>query len=231
MTGKNLKNMRRREFVHVCLLAGVPISSWSSIQVNKSLNKIRVFLIGDEVRTGYQDYVKKELALQADISWPDETKLNTRGILANLDSWLAEKTFDVIHINSGLHDIKIDQESGKNMIPIDEYAKNLGDIIKKTHQLQPNASIVWATTTPVTDERSDRQGLSLRCRNADVQAYNAEAVKTMGRLGVGLNDVYKLIMESGGPYLLENDGITFREAGNMHLSQWVSYSIKLFAGI
>ncbi|MCC5930399.1 MAG: SGNH/GDSL hydrolase family protein [Cyclobacteriaceae bacterium] len=223
--------MRRREFVKGFFFAGVSLPSLSSFYVLKKQRKIRAFLIGDEIRAGYQDFVKKELFAQADITWPEETIINTHDMSDKLDIWLGDTSFDVIHINSGLHDLKIDQISGQNVVPLTQYIKNLGAIIKKIHQLQPNASIVWATTTPVLDERSDREGQAFRYRNADVLSYNEAALMTMGRLGVGLNDVYKLIMESGGPYLLENDGITFREAGNMHLAQWVSYSIKLFAGI
>lgn len=223
--------MQRRKFVHRCLIAGIPLLSLSSFYASSPLRKIRVFLVGDEIRQGYQDYVKKELSNQAEVSWPDNSALNTRDILDKLDAWLAEKSFDVIHINSGLHDLKIDRESGQHMVDLSEYSQNLTTIVKKIHQLQPAASIVWANTTPVQDERSDREGLPFRYRNSDVQAYNAEAVKVLDRLGVGLNDLYKLVMESGGPYLLENDGFTFRVAGNMHLAQWVSYSIKLFAGI
>jgi len=91
----------------------------------------------------------------ASISQDDSVRDKDRAhVLINLDEWLGDTRWDVIHFNHGLHDLKyvdeqgrrIDLKKGRQQISIDEYRRNLdapARRLKKTH-----AKLIFATTTP-----------------------------------------------------------------------------------
>ncbi len=66
----------------------------------------RVLLIGDSISIGYTVPVRELLAGQANVHRPlTNCGPTTRG-LEQLDGWLGEEKWDVIHFNFGLHDLK-----------------------------------------------------------------------------------------------------------------------------
>ena len=83
----------------------------------------KVLIIGDSVAGGYFPYVEKQLAGKAKLFKPmvidekgDTTSCEgtTMGV-KQINEWIGDTDWDVIHFNFGLHDIKhIDPETGKN---------------------------------------------------------------------------------------------------------------------
>ncbi len=186
-------------------------------------------LLGDDIKIGYQDYVKKELHGIANIWTPEINCQGTEHILTHIESWLQDIDADLIHLNAGHFDLG--RINNINQTPLDRYALNIEQIIKLLHKIKPQASIVWASTTPVHDVYSAKKTSKIQYFNEDVIRYNATAFQVAERMGIGLNDLYTLTMESGGPNLLDENGRDFRDNGNRHLAQWVAYTIKLFAGL
>jgi acyl-CoA thioesterase-1 len=72
---------------------------------------------------------------------------------------------------------------GKPQVPIDEYEKNLRELVKKLKATK--AKLIWCSTTPVPDAK-----VSPARKNADVIAYNAVAKKIMEAEGVAIHDLY-----------------------------------------
>src|SRR5262245_56673006 len=70
----------------------------------------KVLLIGDSIRLGYAPLVAKKLAGVAEVVSLPEPIGDTTVVLKNLDAWLAGKPA-VVHVNSGLHDLKVDKKS------------------------------------------------------------------------------------------------------------------------
>ncbi len=56
----------------------------------------------------------------------------------------------MIHLNCGLHDIRINRGSYEVQVPLAEYIENVNAIIRLARRRAP--VVIWATTTPV-DER------------------------------------------------------------------------------
>jgi hypothetical protein len=77
----------------------------------------RVLLIGDSISMSYTLPVRELLEGKANVQHPPENCENTALGLKQLDSWLGTKKWDVIHFNFGLHDLKHQDEQGKNVSP------------------------------------------------------------------------------------------------------------------
>ena len=102
--------------------------------------------------------------------------------LKNIDFWLGKGNWDVIHFNWGLHDLKMEKD-GKHQVPIEEYEKNLRQLVMKLKGT--GATLIWASTTPVPEGK-----LSPPRKSEDVIRYNAAAKKIMNENGVVVNDLY-----------------------------------------
>jgi lysophospholipase L1-like esterase len=141
----------------------------------------RVLLIGDSISIGYTIPVRKLLQGKANVHRIWENGGPTSNGLAKIDTWLAPGKWDVIHFNWGLHDLK--QVNGKYQVPLEEYEKNLTELVKKLKAT--GAKLIWATTTPVPE------GEQKPPRKAeDPPRYNAVAKKIMDENGVAIDDLY-----------------------------------------
>jgi acyl-CoA thioesterase-1 len=100
--------------------------------------------------------------------------------LEQIDRWLGDGRWDVIHFNWGLHDLK--KIEGKHQVPIDGYEKNLRKLVRR---LKPTGAVlVWCSTTPVPE------GCSPPRTNEDAVAYNAVAKEIMDAEGIMIDDLY-----------------------------------------
>lgn len=182
----------------------------------------RVVLLGDSIRRGYQGMVVEVLGSRADVWYPEENNRYTAHLLESLAAWMKDLQPDVVHVNAGLHDLWMD--GAQNRVPLDEYRRNLEQIIATIRE-HTDATIIWATTTPVIDSRvlasSGRQGY----KNSDVERYNAVAREVMEEHGVVINDLYGLVTRLGVDRLIAEDGVHFTQAGYMILGTAVAESI------
>ena len=64
----------------------------------------RVLLIGDSISIGYTLPVRELLKGKANLHRPPTNCSSTASGLKNLDAWLGQGKWDVIHFNFGLHD-------------------------------------------------------------------------------------------------------------------------------
>lgn len=141
----------------------------------------RVLIIGDSISIGYTPATRKLLAGKANVHRIMENGGPTDNGTAKIKKWLGESKWDVIHFNWGLHDIKLG--TGKHQVPIDQYEKNLRDLVKIMKAT--NAKLIWATTTPVPEGKTNPPR-----KNSDVVEYNKVAKKIMDENGVAINDLY-----------------------------------------
>lgn len=144
-----------------------------------------VLLIGDSISIGYMLPAREDLKGIANVFRPPTNCGPTTNGVANLDSWLGDRKWDVIHFNFGLHDLKYMGPNGKNLadpkspdskaqVAIDDYAANLKKIatrLKKT-----GATVIWRQTTPVPEGAKGRVV-------GDSKKYNEVAAKVMEEVG------------------------------------------------
>ncbi len=158
----------------------------------------RVLLIGDSISIGYTIPLRKLLAGQANVHRiPTNGGPTTRG-LQQIDQWLGDGKWDVIHFNWGLHDLKhadpkgrlVNVDKGKQQVPIDQYEQNLRQLVKRLKKT--GAKLVWCSTTPVPEGAAGRVV-------GDAARYNAVAQRVMKQAGIPIDDLYALCK----PRLLE----------------------------
>lgn len=152
----------------------------------------RVLLIGDSISIGYTTSVQKLLEGKANVHRaPTNCGPTTRG-LQQLDQWLGDKSWDVIHFNWGLHDLKYMGPNGQNLadpkaatskpqVAIDEYEKNLRTLVARLKKT--NAKLIWCATTPVPEGARGRVV-------GDSVKYNKVAADVMNENGIAIDDLY-----------------------------------------
>jgi lysophospholipase L1-like esterase len=176
----------------------------------------RVLLIGDSISIGYTVPTRKLLAGKANVHRNEGNGGPTNNGTKNIKKWLGDSKWDVIHFNFGLHDIKLG--TGKHQVPIDEYEKNLRDLVKTMKAT--NAKLIFATTTPVPEGK-----LNPPRKNEDVIAYNKVATKVMEENGVAINDLYGFALPQLEKIQLKAN-VHFSEKGSAALAERVAAAIE-----
>lgn len=185
-----------------------------------------VILLGDSIRAGYQPVAVRELAGAARVWAPAENCAHTAHTLANLEKWLAGKSPALVHLNCGLHDLWRN-EDGSVRHAKDVYLNNLAAVFAKLRELAPQATRVFALTTPVDQERQKASGYGRVVRfNADVPAYNAAARELAAAHGVLVDDLYAVVERVGTDKLIAADGVHFSPAGCEVLGKAVADCVR-----
>lgn len=152
----------------------------------------RVLLIGDSISIGYTVPVRQMLQGKANVHRPLTNCGPTTNGVANIDKWLGDGKWDVIHFNWGLHDLKYMGPNGENLadpnakgshqqVPPREYEANLRKLVAKLKKT--GAKLIWRSTTPVPKGCKGRVV-------GDSAKYNAIAKKIMDEHKIPIDDQY-----------------------------------------
>lgn len=178
-----------------------------------------LLLLGDSIRKGYDDAVKKKLDGKANVFYSEDNGRFAQYTLRALSDWKGElnwQNIDVVHWNNGLWDVlhlnafasgadgeadgeTICPENVPNdfkfdedpLTPPDMYRYMLKRVYVRIRQLFPGAKIIFATTTPVIEEQSNWAYRS----NAEIDQYNQIARDLLIPLGVSINELGKFSAE------------------------------------
>lgn len=172
-----------------------------------------VLIIGDSISIGYTLPTRKILKGRANVHRIPTNGGPTINGTKNIEKWLGDRQWDVIHFNWGLHDLKMDKE-GKHQVPLKDYEKNLRKLVQRMKK--QGKVLIWASTTPVPDAK-----VSPPRKNADVIAYNKVAMKIMKEEGVRINDLYSLVLPQLEK-LQRPANVHFVPAGSESLAQQVA---------
>ena len=154
-----------------------------------------VLLIGDSISIGYTMPVRKKMAGAANVFRPKTNCGPTTKGVAELDKWLGDRKWSVIHFNHGLHDLKYMGPNNENLadpkgskshqqVPPAEYESNLKTIAEKLKKT--GAVVIWCETTPVPEGAKGRVV-------GDSKKYNEVAAKVMKELGeIKTNPLWQL---------------------------------------
>ena len=141
---------------------------------NKSLP--RVLLVGDSIVAGYEGEVCKILEGKMNVSyWASSYCVTSPSYMKLLEVQLDEAPYAVVHFNNGLHSLGT---------PTDDWAKAFEAALKLIRRKQPNAKIVWATSTPL-------KSTSLTAKARELNAAGAKVVARLG--GIETNDLFALL--------------------------------------
>ena len=155
----------------------------------------RVLLIGDSISIGYTLGVRKALEGKANVHRPPTNCGPTSKGLEEIEAWLGNGKWDVIHFNWGLHDLKYMGPNGENLadpkgqdsarqVPPAEYEKNLR--ILTARMKKTGAKLIWRNTTPVPEGSKGRVV-------GHAAEYNAIAAKVMEDQGIPTHDMFAFV--------------------------------------
>lgn len=153
-----------------------------------------VFIIGDSISQDYTPLARELLKGRFNVERPRANCGDTRAGLANLDTWLGGRRWDVIHFNWGLHDLcyrhpdsKVygnrDKVNGALSVSPDQYRANMEQLVVR---LKSSAKdLIWASTTVVPPGDAGRF-------KGDEVRYNAVAAGIMQAHDIPVDDLYTL---------------------------------------
>lgn len=175
----------------------------------------RVLVVGDSIywqhARGVTEAMKGKVEVTAFRTY-DLGVFNSQSILENLDEVLGrvdrngkpvpkEKwpRWDLIHFNVGLGDLiyRVPGMKDFRVLPIDaggvvatdakQYEKNLDELVRRLKAAAPEATLVWASTTPIRHSTSNvfKVGSEIE--------YNAVAERVMKKHRVPTNDMYNYV--------------------------------------
>jgi len=201
--------------------------SW---QFTPNTNLPNVLILGDSISIGYTLLVREGLKGTANVyrpmrkdRQPDNCGDTTIG-LANLDKWLGEKKWDVIHFNWGLWDLcyrhpesksqgKRDKIRGTLSTSSEQYEKNLETLIARLKKT--GATLIFATTTRVPEGEPGRHV-------GDDAKYNAIAQRVMERHKIPVTDLYAVTKDFPGDHFVGPGDVHFTKKGSTKLAEQVT---------
>lgn len=184
----------------------------------------KVVLIGDSIRLGYAPAVAKKLEGKAVVVGPKANGGDSANVLKNLKVWAVDEKPDVVHFNCGIHDTKKDKKTGKFQVSPEQYEANLRKIVE-TLRKETKATVIFATTTPILDDRAakGRTKADYELLDASTVEYNRIAAKVMKELNVPVNDLRAACGEGEDRgKLMSADGVHFTPDGRTRLGEAVA---------
>src|SRR5439155_11995400 len=112
----------------------------------------------------------------------------------------------------GLHDLKRSKTAGTHQVELADYRRNLQQMVERLRK-DTGATIVFANTTPIHDDRHANRKAGFDRTEADVVRYNAAAVEVMLPAGVPVHDLHALVERGGVETLQLADGTHYTAAG------------------
>lgn len=150
-----------------------------------------LLLIGDSIRRGYDQSVRKTLEGRANVIFPADNCRFASYLLRHFNEYfenegLKGEEVDVIHWNAGLWDcLRMFEEEPHT--PIDVYAYYIERVCVRIKKLCPNAKVIFATSTSVLSEEMSKD---FKRYNEEIEQYNEAAVNVVKKYGFEVNDLY-----------------------------------------
>lgn len=185
---------------------------------------MKVVLIGDSIRGGYQPLVIDKCKV-AEIWGPKENCEHSVKVVDHFIPWVEDQKPDIVHFNFGLHDVSV-QLDGTHKIILEQYKLCLQRFIDKVKGLG-GTRMIWATTTPLYQPE---QGVPMdqwkEVGIAEVDRYNAAALKIVQREQIPVNDLHEVILRNDFSKCVCEDGCHMAPFGNEVLSDAVVEAIR-----
>ena len=207
---------------HLILLVGVKkVITYREID-ESFIERRKVFVIGDSASMHYGPYLKKmvEDKFQYDRKRGTEQALmdldkpiganagDSRMVLEYLEEEFKKNTrYDILLINCGLHDIRIDRFSNKVQIGLEEYKINLNKIINILKKM--TNEIIWIGLTPIIDEIHNSREEGFLRYSKDAFTYDNNATQIMSEHNIPCIDIYNFTKHLGAD--IYSDHVHFKE--------------------
>lgn len=182
----------------------------------------RVLCVGDSILNGYLPGLRQNLEGKANVdAWVTPVCQASGELHPTLTGILSERKYAVIHINLGLHGWQ------KGRIPEGQFEPLTQKMLDTLRQGAPDATIIWASTTPVTVK--GKPGELFPEINDIVIEHNRLAAGVMNSNKVPINDLYSLM--STHLDLSSGDQFHWKPEGSKLQSEQVARTILKFLSV
>ena len=236
----------------LCAFVAVAISNSAPGQTKKKAKSVRtnpmqpiqdkpglprVLIIGDSISIGYTLPLRKALEGKANLHRPPTNCGPTTRGLEQIDAWLGDGKWDVIHFNWGLHDLKYLGPKGENLaqgkggwdpvadpkrkgnrqqVPPAAYTANLEKLVQRLKKT--GAKLIWRNTTPVPEGAKGRVP-------GDAAKYNAIAARVMEKHDIPTDDMYGYVKPRMDE-IMRPANVHFTPEGSAWLAEQVAARIE-----
>ncbi len=188
----------------------------------------KVLIIGDSISIGYTPHVKMVLKGKAVVKHHKGNAGPTIRGVANIENWLGNTKWDVIHFNWGLWDMYGWEYWEEDRSPA-MYEKRLEELVVRLKKT--GATLIWGTTTPVCSmpEKSmvNRFKEGRAVISAETEKEYLEAAKVvMEKHEIMINDLHGLIAPELKKYSLAANNVHYTNDGYKKLGKQVAESIE-----
>jgi hypothetical protein len=190
---------------------------WCDVWISHAneTNLPRVLLIGDSIAREYYPEVEKRLAGKAFVARLATSRFAADPVLLKeIELVLDQARFDVIHFNNGMHGWQHSEA---------EYREALPKFIKTIRVHAPKAKLIWATTTPLRDEKGVTYDTKAEYSDERVAARNAIAAELVAAQKIPFVDLNAAVR--GHPEF-HSDNVHFNGRGVQVLAAQVSEAVE-----
>ncbi len=195
-----------------------------------SETKTNIFLIGDSIRLGYCNTVKDALSDIAEVFYFSDNCRSTQYAIFNMSGWADmfddPCAVDIVHFNCGHWDAAHFHGAQLSLTSLDEYARNMDILIKLLKKFFPNATLVFATTTPMNPDTVHFADPNPRS-DEELDAYNRTAVAAAEKHGVLVSDLNAYMRDCGSDAYI--DACHYTADAFAHLGEEVARRLKHIA--
>jgi hypothetical protein len=187
---------------------------WCNIWITQADNGSapRILLIGDSITSGYASVVERCLPNTSVCRLTTSGSLGSPELLDEITLVLNQYKFDLIHLGQ-LHGGGYTDE---------EYKANFLKLIESIQQNEPNAKLIWGTTTP-RRTKGNVQTID-NVWTEQVKERNRIANEIVTKKGILRDDLFSVVVDHP-EYSLE-DGLHFNEKGCEILGEQVANVIR-----
>jgi hypothetical protein len=172
--------------------------TWEVRPVHADPTLPNVLLLGDSITRNYYPEVKKQLDKVANVYlMSSSTSVGDPRLPLQVKEFAAMEnvSFKVIHFNNGMHGWEYSEAEYKAAFP---------SFLNAVRQINPSASLIWATTTPVKED------ILPGPTNARVVARNVIANRLAQQDGISIDRQHALMLHHADQY---QDKVHFNPAG------------------
>lgn len=164
----------------------------------------KLYVIGDSISIQYGPYLKQglhgvmhyarkegETEARLNLDRPQGANGGDSTMVLDFLQHLQQQgglAVDLLLVNCGLHDIKIDPITETKQVELATYQANLQAIIQSVRAMGPR--LVWIRTTPCDEQVHNHRQVSFYRFAADCAAYNQAADHIMTAAGVPIIDLF-----------------------------------------
>lgn len=186
------------------------------------MEREKIFVIGDSVSIHYGPYLREMIKDKFDYdrkrgieeALTDSDKPiggnagDSRMVLEYLiEEYQKNARYDILVINCGLHDIRVDRYSNKIQVDLEEYKLNLIKIIKISKMMANK--IIWIGLTPIIDAIHNLRKEGFLRYSKDVDNYDNAAKQIMKEYNIPCIDIYNFTKNLGTD--IYSDHVHFKE--------------------